>query len=93
MNDDAQIVSGSEEGGNRVLTWDMVEGGAPTAYLEHARGSPAWSADIGEVVAPEECPPVPFIHSLSPHPTGSSLLTAGGDFVWLWNTPEAEEEE
>ncbi|VDD83625.1 unnamed protein product [Mesocestoides corti] len=85
MNDDAQIASGSEEG-DRVLMWDVLVGGPPSGYLDHSIGSPAWSSEIGEIA--DKANSIPFIHSLSPHPTNNSLLSAGADFVWLWGVEE-----
>ena len=64
-----------------MILWNVLEGGeAPTAHrLEHSLatsvGAPAWSSSIGETVNQADPPPnVPFIHSLSPHPTKNTLL-------------------
>lgn len=87
LNEDAQIASGSEEDCH-VMLWNVLEDGAASLHLDHSTeaASPAWSSSIGETTQEAKAAaPVPFIHSLSPHPTKNALLTAGGDFFWFWN--------
>ncbi|VDM22463.1 unnamed protein product [Hydatigera taeniaeformis] len=87
LNEDARIASGSEEG-CCVMLWDVLEGGAASSRLDHSAkpSSPAWSSSIGETTEEtKKATPIPLVHSLSPHPTKSALLTAGGDFFWLWD--------
>ncbi|KAM7533550.1 hypothetical protein Aperf_G00000126088 [Anoplocephala perfoliata] len=95
LNDDAQIVSGSEDPKCRVVLWNLLEGGpADTASeLDHSPQGLAWSSDIGEPVTDQSTNIVPFIHSLSPHPNKNILLTAGGDYYWLWSGVKDEREE
>ncbi|KAL5111742.1 WD repeat domain-containing protein 83 [Taenia crassiceps] len=87
LNEDAQIASGSEEGCCVVL-WNVLEGGAASSRLDHSTKAslPAWFSSIGETTEEAKAAtPIPLIHSLSAHPTKNALLTAGGDFFWLWN--------
>ncbi|VDK22876.1 unnamed protein product [Taenia asiatica] len=87
--------SGSEEGCCVVL-WNVLEGGAASSHLDHSTqaSSPAWSSSIGETTEEAKAAtPIPLIHSLSPHPTKNALLTAGGDFFWLWNDATDESVE
>lgn len=73
-----------------MLIWDMLEGGAiPAVVLNHSPYGDAQKPEIGEGID-ANCPSIPFIHSLSSHPSKNDLLTAGGDFVWLWSSPEDE---
>ncbi|BHF60959.1 WD repeat-containing protein 83 [Sparganum proliferum] len=87
MNQDAQIVSGSEDCA-KVHQWDVVTGGEANLVLDHSPKSPAWSRDLAneaDLQSELTTTGVPFIHSLCPHPNGNSLLTAGGDYIWLWS--------
>ncbi|KAG5451180.1 hypothetical protein CSKR_102645 [Clonorchis sinensis] len=90
MNNDAHIASGSEAQ-SLVYIWDFVRSNSPLLTLDHSPGGPLWgSLSAGDEavsqLAVEAAKSANFlIHSLSPHPTQSRLLTAGGDFVWLWD--------
>ncbi|KER20849.1 hypothetical protein T265_10694 [Opisthorchis viverrini] len=90
MNNDAHVASGSEAH-SLVYIWDFVRSNYPLLTLDHSPGGPMWgglSSDDEPVsqLAIEAAKSANFlIHSLSPHPTQSRLLTAGGDFVWLWD--------
>nr|CDS30516.1 WD repeat domain containing protein 83 [Hymenolepis microstoma] len=94
LNDDAQIASGSEDSNCRVVMWNLADGAADTtSVLDHSPCSLAWSSDIGDSGSKTEkltIHPVPFIHSLSPHPSKNALLTAGGDYFWLWSDTKEE---
>ncbi|KAF8563295.1 hypothetical protein P879_09701, partial [Paragonimus westermani] len=98
MNFDAHIASGSEDQGI-VFIWDFVRSNAPILTLDHTPGGPVWGdlPDTGGPVsqlAIEAAKSANFlVHSLSAHPTQSKLLTAGGDFVWLWDAEPDETEE
>ncbi|KAF7252153.1 hypothetical protein EG68_07635 [Paragonimus skrjabini miyazakii] len=98
MNFDAHIASGSEDQGI-VFIWDFVRSNAPILTLDHTPGGPVWGdmPDSGGPVsqlAIEAAKCANFlVHSLSAHPTQSKLLTAGGDFVWLWDAEPDETEE
>lgn len=100
LNDDAQIASGSEDSNCRVVMWNLLDGGAADtgSMLDHSPHSFAWSTDIGGSGGDGEIGrsvtnPVPFIHSLSPHPNKNILLTAGGDYFWLWSGIKDEDND
>ncbi|VDO07475.1 unnamed protein product [Rodentolepis nana] len=94
LNDDAQIASGSEDSNCRVVMWNVADGAADIAsILDHSPCSLAWSSDIGDSGSKNgelTTHPVPFVHSLSPHPSKNVLLTAGGDYFWLWSDIKEE---
>ena len=90
LNSDAHVASGSEDKG-LVFIWDFVRSNEPLLSLDHSPHGPVWGAlgdgskAVDKLVAEAAKSSNFFIHSLSAHPTQSKLMTAGGDFVWIWD--------
>ncbi|VEL09589.1 unnamed protein product [Protopolystoma xenopodis] len=102
MNYDAHVVSGSEDSDLSVLIWDLVRGGTEALIcLSHSLNGPAFSARLTNSTEPvsglaraaasaSASAGSLFVHSISPHPKECRLLTAAGDYIWLWSS-ETEE--
>ncbi|CAL8096183.1 unnamed protein product [Calicophoron daubneyi] len=96
MNADAHLASGSEEKG-LVFIWDFVRSASPVLTLDHSPGSVSWGdlpnsgGTVSRLVVEAAKVTNFLVHSLSSHPSQSKLLTAGGDFIWLWDAESQEE--